>query len=197
MSKIAIVFYSMYGHIEKLARKIQEGAESEGATVSLFRVPETLPVNVLEMMHAPEKSNDIPVITDAGILRNFDSVIFGTPTRFGTMSAQMKSFMDSTGKLWMMGGLKGKMVGTFFSSGAQGGGQETTALTMLPFFVHHGMIYVPLGPVTRTKELNGGSSWGSGTITHPDSSRTISDEEFEVAKTQGSSFAKYSNKFNS
>lgn len=125
--KIFIVFYSMYGHVESLARRIKKGVDGiDGVEGFLYRVPETLPHEVLEMMKAPPKDEEIPVIT-AAELTEADGILFGFPTRFGSMAAQMKGFFDSTGQLWKEQKLAGKPAGFFVSTGTQGGGQETTA----------------------------------------------------------------------
>lgn len=125
--KVFIVFYSMYGHVEGLARRMKKGAESiEGVEAALYRVAETLPAEVLEQMKAPPKDPQIPVIT-APELVEADGLLFGFPTRFGAMAAQMKAFFDSTGQLWREQKLAGKPAGFFVSTGTQGGGQETTA----------------------------------------------------------------------
>ncbi|GFZ06274.1 Quinone reductase family protein [Actinidia rufa] len=132
----------MYGHVEKLAEEIKKGAASlEGVEAKLWQVPETLPHEVLGKMGAPPKS-DVPVISPDE-LAEADGLIFGFPTRFGMMAAQFKAFLDATGGLWRTQKLAGKPAGIFYSTGSQGGGQETTALTAITQLVHHGMIFVP------------------------------------------------------
>lgn len=126
--RIFIVFYSMYGHVEILARRIKVGVDSiDGVEGVLFRVPETMPPKVLEQMRVPQRAEDVPVMSAAAELAEADGVLFGFPTRYGTMAAQMKSFFDSTGQLWREQNLAGVPAGFFVSSGTQGGGQETTA----------------------------------------------------------------------
>ena len=126
-SKIFIVFYSMYGHVEGLARRMKKGVDNvDGVEGVLYRVPETLPIEVLQMMRAPPKDERIPEIT-AAELAAADGLLFGFPTRYGCMAAQMKGFFDSTGQLWKEQKLAGKPAGFFVSTGTQGGGQETTA----------------------------------------------------------------------
>lgn len=126
--RIFIVFYSMYGHVEALAREVKRGVDGiEGVEGVLYRVPETLPEAVLDQMEAPQKDPDIPVIGAAADLAEADGILFGFPTRFGSMAAQMKAFFDSTGQLWKEQKLAGKPAGFFVSTGTQGGGQETTA----------------------------------------------------------------------
>jgi NAD(P)H dehydrogenase (quinone) len=124
--RLYIVFYSMYGHVEALAQRAAAGAV-EGMEVVLRRVPETLPPEVLEKMQAPAKDPSVPVIASAAELEEADGVLFGFPTRYGAMAAQMNAFFDSTGKLWEEQRLAGKPAGFFVSTGTQGGGQETTA----------------------------------------------------------------------
>jgi len=140
---VYIVYYSMYGHVKKMADSVAEGLKEAGVEAKLFQVPETLPEEVLGKMGAPPKTDD-PIIS-AKDLPDADGIIFGIPTRFGMMAAQMKAFFDTTGGLWMSGGLVGKPASVFFSTAAQGGGQETTAFTTITQFAHHGMIYVPIG----------------------------------------------------
>ena len=126
--RLYIVFYSMYGHVESLARLAAAGAGAvDGLEAVLRRVPETLPPEVLEKMQAPPKDPAVPVIASAAELQEADGVLFGFPTRYGAMAAQMKAFFDSTGSLWEAQKLAGKPAGFFVSTGTQGGGQETTA----------------------------------------------------------------------
>ncbi|XP_048603130.1 NAD(P)H dehydrogenase (quinone) FQR1 isoform X2 [Brassica napus] len=143
-TKVYIVYYSMYGHVEKLAEEIRKGAASvEGVEAKLWQVPETLPEEALSKMSAPPKSES-PIITPND-LTEADGFVFGFPTRFGMMAAQFKAFLDATGGLWRTQSLAGKPAGIFYSTGSQGGGQETTALTAITQLVHHGMIFVPIG----------------------------------------------------
>ncbi|EIE19583.1 flavo protein WrbA [Coccomyxa subellipsoidea C-169] len=142
--KIYILFYSTYGHTYKLALQQQKGVNSvEGVESILYQVPETLPPEILEKIHAPPKP-DVPTL-EVQQLPDADGFIFGFPTRYGTMPAQFKAFWDGTGGLWAKGSLVGKPATMFTSTASQGGGQETTILTSLSNFVHHGMIYVPPG----------------------------------------------------
>jgi len=187
---IAIVYYSLYGHIAGLAKAIKAGAESYSSDikVKLYQVPETLSEEILTKMHAPPKDSSIPTITDPSDLLDADAIIFGISTRYGMVPAQMKAFMDSTGKIWSTGGFVGKIASIFFSTATVGGGQETAALSMLPFIAHHGMLFAPIG-YTSTKlfelTVHGGSPWGSGTIAGGDGSRKASPEELEVSTHQG------------
>jgi len=143
MVKIAIVYYSMYGHIRILAEAIKKGVEEAGHEAVLLQVPETLPDDVLAKMHAPAKSDDA-VVTVADLLA-YDGIIFGLSGRFGQVPAQFRSFWDATGGHWQTGALIGKPAGVFSSTGSQGGGQETIGLTLIPQLAHHGMVFVPLG----------------------------------------------------
>eukprot|EP00249_Psilotum_nudum_P016544 c25876_g1_i2 orf=420-1193(-) len=187
--KIFIVYYSMYGHIEALAKKMKEGVDSvEGVQGCLFRVPETLSCDVLERMQARPKDESIPVIS-AAELPAADGLVFGFPTRFGAMATQMKAFFDSTGQLWQAQQLAGKPAGVFVSTGTQGGGQEATAWTAITQLVHHGMLFVPIGytfgaGMFKMDEIKGGSPYGAGTYSG-DGTRIPSDLELAVADHQG------------
>lgn len=190
--KIAIVYYSMYGHIRQLAVAMQKAIIAAGGQADLFQVPETLPDEVLAKMGAPPKSED-PVASTA-TLEEYDAFLFGIPTRFGNFPAQWKAFWDRTGGLWAQGALQGKYAGVFVSTGTPGGGQEVTALNSLSTLAHHGIIYVPLGykntfaQVTNLEEVHGGSPWGAGTFAGPDGSRQPTPLELEVATIQGEQF---------
>lgn len=193
MTKIYVVYYSMYGHVRTLAKAVKEGIDSvDGCEATMFQVAETLPEEVLGKLHAPPKSDD-PVIT-ADQLTDCDGLVFAFPTRFGMMASQFKAFMDSTGSLWQAGKLTGKPITFCTSTATQGGGQETTIMTALTQAVHHGMIYVPLGYSAGPKmfsldEPQGGSPWGAGTFAGADGSRQPSDNELAIATSQGSYFA--------
>jgi NAD(P)H dehydrogenase (quinone) len=192
MTRIAIVYYSLYGHVGKLAEAVKVGAKRvPGVDAQLYQVAETLPSDILQKMGAPPKP-DLPVATP-DVLKNSDGVLFGIPTRFGMLPSQVKGLFDACGGLWATGGLVGKPAGFFFSTGSIGGGQETTALTSMPFLAHHGMMYVPLGYRTpllaSNDQVHGGSPWGTGTIANGDGSRQPSELELEIAKVQGESFA--------
>jgi len=191
-AKVYIVYYSMYGHVAKLAQEIQKGASSvEGVEAKLFQVPETLPAEVLGKMGAPPKT-EVPIITPSE-LTEADGIIFGFPTRFGMMAAQMKAFFDSTGGLWRGQELAGKPAGIFYSTGSQGGGQETTPLTTITQLTHHGMIFVPVGytfgaGMFEMEQIKGGSPYGAGTFAG-DGSRQPSELELGQAFHQGKYFA--------
>ncbi|KAG6491440.1 NAD(P)H dehydrogenase (quinone) FQR1-like [Zingiber officinale] len=197
-TKIYVVYYSMYGHVAKLAEEIQKGAASvEGVEVKLWQVPETLPEGVLGKMGAPPKS-DVPII-EPNALQEADGILFGFPTRFGMMAAQFKAFIDATGGLWRSQALAGKPAGIFYSTGSQGGGQETTPLTAITQLAHHGMIYVPIGytfggGMFEMENIKGGSPYGAGTYAG-DGSRNPSQLELEQAFHQGKYFATITNRF--
>lgn len=192
MAKIYIIFYTMYGHIWKMAQAMKEGVDKvPGCEGVLFQVAETLDESVLAKMHAPDKP-DVPVIT-ASQLTEPDGLIFGFPTRFGMMCAQMKQFFDSTGSLWQAGKLAGMPVTFFISTATQGGGQETTIMTSLTQSTHHGMIYIPPGytlgsALFDVNEVRGGSAWGAGTYAGADGSRQPSELELKQATHQGEYF---------
>ncbi|XP_027360272.1 probable NAD(P)H dehydrogenase (quinone) FQR1-like 2 isoform X2 [Abrus precatorius] len=187
--KIFIVFYSMYGHVEGLARRLKKGVDSvEGVEGVLYRVPETLSIEVLNMMRAPPKDDTIPEITP-GELPDADGVLFGFPTRYGAMAAQMKAFFDSTGQLWKEQKLAGKPAGFFVSTGTQGGGQETTAWTAITQLAHHGMLFVPVGytfgpGMFKMDSIRGGSPYGAGVFAG-DGTREPSETELALAEHQG------------
>jgi len=190
--KLNIVFYSLYGHIYKMAEAMAEGARSiDEAVVKLYQVPETLPDETLEKMNAVEARKTFAGIPTATveILAEADGIIFGTPTRFGNMCAQMRTFLDSTGQLWMQGGLVNKVGSVFVSTATQHGGQESTILSFHTTLLHHGMIIVGM-PYTEKRqmtleEITGGSPYGATTIAAPDGSRMPSKNELEMARFQG------------
>ncbi|KAF9813550.1 hypothetical protein IEO21_05531 [Rhodonia placenta] len=190
--KIAIVIYSMYGHIATLAETVKSGVEAAGGSATIYQIAETLSEDILKLMHAPAKPA-YPILAPAD-LPQFDAFLFGIPTRYGTMPAQFKAFWDATGSLWAQGSLAGKYVSVFISTGTPGGGQEATAIGCLSTFVHHGMIFVPLGysktfgQLANLTEVRGGSPWGAGTFAGPDGSRSPSALELELAKLQGEHF---------
>lgn len=195
MTKIAVIYYSTYGHVLELAKEEIKGIKEAGASVDIYQIPETLPNDVLQQMHAPPKPSDIPIAT-VDILTKYDGFLFGFSTRFGSFPAQFKSFWDATGGLWAQGSLHGKYVGVFLSTASLNGGQETLTRNVISNFVHHGLIYVPLGAkeagahLSNFDEVHGGSAWGAGTLAGGDGSRQPSKLEKEVAYIQGKSFAK-------
>ncbi|KAE9596614.1 hypothetical protein Lal_00007723 [Lupinus albus] len=187
--KILIVFYSMYGHVEGLAKRLKKGVDGvEGVKGVLYRVPETLPIEVLAQMKAPPKDDTIPEIMVADLV-DADGLLFGFPTRYGSMAAQMKGFFDSTGQLWKEQKLAGKPAGFFVSTGTQGGGQETTAWTAITQLAHHGMMYVPVGytfgpGMFKMESIRGGSPYGAGVFAG-DGTREPSETELALAEHQG------------
>jgi NAD(P)H dehydrogenase (quinone) len=190
--KVLIIFYSMYGHIYKMAEAVAEGVrEVPGAEPVLRRFPETLPPNVLELMGAVEAQKalaHIPVCT-VDELESADAIIFGTPTRFGNMCGQMRQFMDATGQIWVRGGLVGKVGSVFTSSATQHGGQESTILSSHITLIHQGMVIVGL-PYTfagqmRMDEITGGSPYGASTIAGGKGERMPSENELAGARFQG------------
>lgn len=193
MVKIAIVYYSLHRHIYTLADAIKTAVDAvPGAQAQLFQVAETLPDAVLDKMHALPKL-DHPVATPQ-TLSDTDGILFGISTRFGSMPSQLKVLMDACGQLWVKKSLINKPCGVFASTSSLGGGMETTALSMMPFFAHHGMVFVPLGfrsPLLEdVTEVHGGSLWGAGTVAGHDD-RTPSALELELARVQGQSFAEF------
>jgi NAD(P)H dehydrogenase (quinone) len=199
--KVLVVYYSTYGHVHKMAEAVAEGVkEVAGAEVSLRRVPETLPPEVLEKMGAVDSQNalsHVPVST-VDELAEADAVIFGTPTRFGNMCGQMRQFLDATGQLWAGGALVGKVGSVFTSSATQHGGQESTILTFHVTLLHHGFVVVGLpyafqGQMTMD-EISGGSPYGASTIAGGDGSRTPSENELEAARFQGRHVAEIASK---
>ncbi|KAI8025651.1 putative NAD(P)H dehydrogenase (quinone) FQR1-like 2 [Camellia lanceoleosa] len=187
--RIFIVFYSMYGHVEFLARSMKKGVDGiDGAEGVLYRVPETLSLEALEQMKVPPKGGEIPVISVEELVEA-DGLLFGFPTRYGCMSAQMKAFFDSTGKLWEEQKLAGVPAGFFVSTGTQGGGQETTIWTAITQLAHHGMLYVPIGytfgaGMFKMDSIRGGSPYGAGVFSG-DGTREPSETELALAEHQG------------
>lgn len=195
-TRIQVVFYSMYGHIYRMAEAIAEGARSvEGCEVQLLQVPELMPEEALERSGAKAARAafaHIPVAVPAQLVEA-DGIIFGTPTRFGNMAAQMRNFLDQTGGLWVKGGLVGKVGSVFASTGTQHGGQETTITSFHTTLFHHGMVVVgvPYSEqrlVTMT-EITGGTPYGATTLAAADGSRQPSENELAIARFQGAHVA--------
>jgi NAD(P)H dehydrogenase (quinone) len=190
--KVLVLFYSTYGHVYRMAQAIADGArEVAGTEVVVKRVPETLPPDVLKAMGAVDAQKafaDVPVATLAD-LEGADAVIFGTPTRFGNMTAQMRQFLDATGGLWAQGKLVGKVGSVFASSATQHGGQESTILSFHTTLLHHGMVIVGLPYAftgqTRLDEITGGSPYGASTIAGGKGERMPSENELAAARFQG------------
>ncbi|KAL7620147.1 flavodoxin-like fold protein [Parahypoxylon ruwenzoriense] len=199
--KIAIVYYSTYGHVRKLAEAEKAGIEKAGGSADLFQIPETLSQEILTKMHAPGPAADVPVLSDPATLEAYDGFLLGIPTRYGNFPAQWRVFWDSTGKQWSTGAFHGKLAGLFISTASLGGGQESTALASLSTLTHHGIIYVPFGyakafgTLTDLSEVHGGGPWGAGTFAGGDGSRQPSEKELSIAETQGSEFYRTVAKF--
>ncbi len=199
--KVLIVYYSMYGHIYKMAQAVAEGVRLvEGAETVLRRVPETLPEAVLEKMGATaaQKAQAQVPVCAVDELAGADAIIFGTPTRFGNMCGQMRQFLDATGGLWVKGALVGKAGSVFASSNTQHGGQESTILSFHNTLLHQGMVIVGLpytfqGQMT-TAEISGCSPYGASTIAGGDGSRSPSENELAGARFQGQHVAKIAKK---
>ena len=196
MSKVLILNYSAYGHIETMAYALAEGAREAGAQVDVKRVPETVPEAVARGAHF-KLDQPAPVAT-VQELANYDAIVVGAGTRFGRISSQMAAFLDQAGGLWMRGALHGKVGGAFTSTGTQHGGQETTLFSMITNLLHFGMVIVGLdyghaGQMTL-EEITGGSPYGATTIAGGDGSRQPTDNELQGARYQGRKIAEVANK---
>lgn len=190
--KVQVIFYSMYGHVYKMAQAVVEGAKQvPGAEVSLYQVRELMPDDVLEKSGAKAAKAafaNVPVAT-TDQLTDAHAIIFGTPTRFGNMAAQMRNFLDQTGQLWFTGGLVGKVGSVFASTATQHGGQETTITSFHTTLLHHGMVIVGV-PYTEAGlmhmgDISGGTPYGATTLTRSDGSRQPSENELKIARYQG------------
>jgi NAD(P)H dehydrogenase (quinone) len=188
MPRILVLYHSVFGHIEVMAQAVAEGArEVAGAVVTVKRVPETLPDEALRQMGA--KLDQAPAVATPDDLAEHDAILFGTPTRFGNMSGQMRTFFDQTGPLWARGALIGKIGSVFTSSGTQHGGQESTILTAHVTLLHLGMVLVGLPyseqRQTGVDEIKGGSPYGASTIAGSRGERWPSEQERAMARSQG------------
>jgi len=187
MTKVLVLYYSAYGHIEQMAYAAAEGAKSAGAQVDVKRVPELVSEDVAKK--SGFKLDQKAPIATVDELPGYDAIIFGSGTRFGNVTAQLRNFMDQTGSLWMKGALVGKVGSVITSSATQHGGQESTILTFIPTLLHQGMIVVGLPysfqGQTGLDEIKGGSPYGASTITGADGSRQPSAVELEGARYQG------------
>jgi NAD(P)H dehydrogenase (quinone) len=190
--KVLVVFYSMYGHVYKLAEAVVDGAKQvPGAEVSLLQVPELVPDDVLEKHGAKAARASfarIPIAT-VNHLADAHAIIFGTPTRFGNMAAQMRNFLDQTGPLWAKGALVGKVGSVFASTATQHGGQETTITSFHSTLLHHGMIIVGVpyseSGISHMGDITGGTPYGATTLTGTDGARQPSENELKIARYQG------------
>jgi NAD(P)H dehydrogenase (quinone) len=187
MAKVLVLYYSSYGHIETMAQAVAEGARAGGAEVDIKRVPEIVPEAVAKASHF--KLDQAAPLATVDELANYDAIIFGVPTRFGNMAAQMKNFLDQTGGLWATGKLVGKVGSVFASTATQHGGQESTILSTHTVLLHHGMVIVGLpyawAGQTKLDEVTGGSPYGATTIAGGDGSRQPSANELDGARWQG------------
>lgn len=192
MTKVLVLYYSMYGHVEAMATAIADGARSMQATeVSLKRVPELMTAEAA--LKAGAKVNQAALIATVDELPNYDAIIFGTPTRFGNMCSQMRHFLDQTGGLWQKGSLIGKVGSVFTSTATQHGGQETTITSFHTTLLHHGMVIVGVPyackQIGTMSEITGGSPYGAGTLADSDGHRQPSENELIIARFQGAHVA--------
>jgi NAD(P)H dehydrogenase (quinone) len=196
MSKVLVLYYSAYGHIEAMAKAVADGAREAGAKVDVKRVPETVPEEIAKAHHFKlDQAAPIAAIDD---LANYDAIVIGTGTRFGRISSQMAAFLDHAGGLWMRGALHGKVGGAFSASGTQHGGQEATLFSIIANMLHFGMVIVGLdyghaGQMTL-EEITGGSPYGATTISGADGSRQPTANELQGARYQGRRIAEVANK---
>ncbi|QDU21201.1 NAD(P)H:quinone oxidoreductase [Urbifossiella limnaea] len=190
-AKVHVIFYSTYGHVWKLAEAVAEGARAAGADVQLLRVAETLPDDVLAKMGAADAQKafaHVP-LADPRKLQEADAIVLGAPTRFGSVPAQMRGFLDNTGGQWVSGALIGKVGSAFTSTASQHGGQETTLLTLSTYFYHMGMVIVgvpySVPELTNLDAVGGGTPYGASTISGPKGERQPTANDLAVARAQG------------
>jgi NAD(P)H dehydrogenase (quinone) len=196
MTKVLVLYYSSWGHIEAMANAAAEGARAAGAEVAVKRVPELVPADVAAKAHyKTEQTAPVATIEE---LPDYDAIIFGTPTRFGMMASQMKNFLDQTGGLWAQGKLIGKVGSVFTSTATQHGGQESTLLNFHTVLLHQGMVIVGLpysfAGQSRMDEIVGGSPYGATTMASGDGSRQPSQTELDGARFQGQHVAQIAGK---
>lgn len=187
MAKVLVLYHSMYGHIETMAKAVADGAAKvDGVEVSIKRVPETMPTEAFKA--AGGKTDQDASIATPSELADYDAIIFGVPTRFGNMSGQMRNFLDQTGGLWAKGALFGKVASVFASTGT-GGGQEMTITSTWTTLAHHGMTIVPIGYGTPElfdiSQVSGGTPYGATTLAGGDGSRQPDERELAIARFQG------------
>jgi NAD(P)H dehydrogenase (quinone) len=196
MSKVLVLYYSAYGHIEAMANAVAEGAREASAQVDVKRVPELVPEEIATKSHF--KLNQAAPIARIEDLANYDAIIVGSGTRFGRLSSQMANFLDQAGGLWGRGALNGKVGGAFTSTGTQHGGQEATLFSIITNLLHFGMVIVGLdygfAGQSTLREITGGSPYGATTIAGPDGSRNPSQNELDGARYQGRRIAEIANK---
>jgi NAD(P)H dehydrogenase (quinone) len=192
MTSVLILYYSMYGHIETMAKAVAEGARSvRGSDVSIKRVPELMTADAA--LKAGAKVDQAALIATVDELPNYDAILFGTPTRFGNMCSQMRHFLDQTGRLWQKGSLIGKVGSVFTSTATQHGGQETTITSFHTTLLHHGMVIVGVPysceQIGNMGEITGGSPYGASTLAGSDGLRQPSENELKIARFQGAHVA--------
>jgi NAD(P)H dehydrogenase (quinone) len=197
MAKVLVLYYSTWGHVERMAQEVAAGARTvAGVEVTIKRVPETMPVQTLAAIHA-KTQQEAPVASPEE-LGNYDAVIFGTPTRFGNRCGQMRNFLDQTGGLWQQGKLVGKVGSVFASTATQHGGQETTITSFHTTLFHQGMVVVGVpyacAQLTNMDEISGGTPYGATTLSKGDGSRTPSANELAIARYQGQHVAQITKK---
>lgn len=197
MAKILVLYYSTWGHVERMAQEVAEGARSvAGVDVTVKRVPETMPPETVAAIHA--KTDQAAPVARPEELADYDAIIFGTPTRFGNMCGQMRNFLDQTGALWQQGKLVGKIGSVFASTATQHGGQETTITSFHTTLFHHGMIVVGVpyacAALLNMDEITGGTPYGATTLSKGDGSRMPSANELTIAKYQGQHVAEVTKK---
>src|SRR5690606_352971 len=197
MANILVLYYSMYGHLEIMANAVAEGVRSiENAEAVVKRVPELMSEEAARRVGA--KLDQVAPIATVDELPTYDAIIFGTPTRFGNMCAQMRNFLDQTGRLWLDGGLIGKVGSVFTSTGTQHGGQETTITSFHTTLLHHGMIIVGVPyscqEIMNMSEITGGSPYGASTLAGGDGKRLPSENEIKIARFQGAHVAQVADK---
>lgn len=187
MTKVLVLYYSAYGHIEAMAQAVAEGVRAAGAQADIKRVPELVPLEVAKAAHY--KLDQQAPIASINDLANYDAIVIGTGTRFGRITSQMANFLDQAGGLWAKGALHGKVGGAFTSTATQHGGQETTLFSIITNLLHFGMVVVGLNygfqPQSKLDAITGGSPYGASTITGGDGSRWPSDDELAGARYQG------------
>lgn len=199
MTKVLVLYYSMYGHIDTLAGAVAEGAKRiDGVEVTVKRVPETMPADAFK--NAGGKQDFTTPEATPQELADYDAVIFGTPTRFGNMAGQMRTFLDQTGALWANGSLRGKVASVFTSTGT-GGGDEMTITSTWTTLAHHGMVIVPIGYAMDEQfdisKVSGGNPYGAATLAGSDGSRQPDERELKLARFQGEHVAKITAKLSS
>lgn len=198
MTKVLVLYHSMYGHIETMANAVAEGARGvAGVEVTIKRVPETMDAEIFK--NAGGKTDQAAAVATPAELADYDAIIVGTPTRFGNMSGQMRNFLDQTGGLWAKGALAGKVASVFTSTGT-GGGQEMTITSTWTTLAHHGMIIVPIGYTTPElfdiSQVSGGTPYGASTLAGGDGSRQPDARELTIARHQGAHVAQIAAKLN-